>query len=316
MKTESNLERVFEEGHFAVTAELAPPQNADTEMTRRKASIIKGYIDAFNVPDGPSAVPTMASWAVCFIGKQEGLDPIVEINSRDRNRIALQMNMLGLPVIGVSNILCLSGDPISSGNNPQAKPVMDVNPIELIKIAKNLRDEKIFQNGEPVQGKEPRLYIGATANPFADPDHQLICLAHKVEAGADFIQTQAVFDIEKFEGWMQKVRQKELQNKVRIIAGITPLKSVAIARYMKTYIPGMDVPDEVIERLRKPPTREQTQREGVKIATETINRLKGIEGVAGIHIIASGWEEVIPDICKAAGLYPRPSQNESDQSHR
>ena len=312
MKTKSNLESVLEAGHFAVTAELGPSQNADPEVIRRKAGIIKGYVDAFNVPDGQSAVVAMASWAACFIGKQEGLDPIVQMTCRDRNRIALQMDILGIAALGVNNMLCLSGDPVSFGNHPQAKPVLDVDSIQLVKIVKDLRDEKKFQNGEPIQGREPQLFIGAVANPFAELlDHEVIRFEEKVNTGTDFIQTQSVYNIKRFERWMEIVREKELHKKVKIIAGITPLKSLAIARFMKTKLPGVDVPDELIERLRKATTKEQVRREGIKIAAETISRLKQIEGVAGIHIMPIEWEEAIPEICEASGLYPRSSSEES-----
>lgn len=306
MKTKSNLERMLTAGHFIVTAEIIPPQSADFELMKRKTDLLKGYVDAFNVTDGQSAVVAMASWAACLIGKQEGLDPIVHMTCRDRNRIALQMDILGVAALGVNNMICLSGDSISSGDHPEAKSVLDVDSIQLVKIVKDLRDEKKFQNGEPIPGREPQLFIGAVANPFIDPKHEVIRLAKKVEAGADFIQTQAVYNIEGFEKWMEMVKERELHNKVKILAGVTPLKSGGAARYMKTYVPGVDIPDELIERLRRVPTKEQVSKEGIKIAVETINRLKEIEGVAGVHIMAIEWEEAIPEICKASGLYPRP----------
>jgi len=307
LKTESNLERVLEAGHFAVTAELSPPQNADPQVIKRKAGILKSYVDSFNVTDGQSAVVTMASWAACLIGKEVGLDPIVQMTCRDRNRIALQMDILGVAALGINNILCLSGDPISSGSNPEAKPVLDFDSIQLVKTVKDLRDEKKFQNGEPIVGKEPRLFIGAVANPFVDPENQVIQLAKKIKAGADFIQTQAVYNIEKFERWMGIVREEKLDNEVKILAGVAPLRSVAIARYLNTVLPNIEVPDEIIERLSRVPSREEVRREGVRIAVETIGRLKEIEGVAGVHLMATEWEESVPRICEDAGLYPRPS---------
>jgi len=314
MKTKSNLERILEAGYFAVTAEIGPPRNTEPEAIKEKANLIKGYVDAFNVPDGESAVVAMASWAACLIGKQEGLDPIVQMTCRDRNRIALQMDILGISAFGVNNMLCLSGDPISFGNCPKAKSVFDLDSIQLIRMVKGLRDEKRFENGELIAGGEPRLFIGAVANPFATPLEQgVIHLEEKVAAGADFIQTQSVYNIKKFERWMEMVRERGLHKKVKILAGITPLKSVAIARYMKTKLPGVDVPDELIERLRKATTREQVRKEGVKIAVETVNGLKGIEGVAGVHIMAIEWEEAIPEICEAGGLYPRLSFGESGE---
>ena len=308
MKTKSNLEEVLEAGKFAITAELGPPHNADPEVVRRKASILKGYVDAFNVTDGQSAVVAMASWAACLIGKQEGLDPIVQMTCRDRNRIALQMDILGAAALGISNILCLSGDPISFGNQPQAKPVMDLDSIQFVGIVKDIRDGKKLQNGEPILGREPQLFIGAVANPFAElPEPEVARLAKKVEAGADFIQTRAVYNIEDFEKWMEMVWERELHNKVKILAGITPLKSLGAARFMKANIPGVDIPDELFERLRKATTKEQVRKEGIRIALETINRVKEIKGVAGVHIMTMEWEEAIPEICEASDLYPRPS---------
>jgi len=305
MKTNSNLEKVFGAGKFAVTAEIGPPQNADPEVIRKKANLTKKYIDAFNVTDGQTAVVRMASWAACLIGKQEGLDPIVQMTCRDRNRIALQMDILGIAALGINNVLCLSGDYISFGDHTQAKAVYDIDSVVLVKMIKNLRDEKKFQNGKPVPGKEPQLFIGTVANPFAEPfEYRVVRLAKKVEAGADFIQTQCIFNLDRFSKWMEMVRERQLHKKVKILAGITPIKSVGAAKYMKTNVPGMDVPDEIIERLRKAP-KEQMQKEGIKIAVETINQVKEIEGVAGIHIMAIEWEEVIPEVCEASGLYPR-----------
>ena len=307
MKTKSNLERILEAGHFAVTAEIGSPKNTEPETIRRKANLIKGYVDAFSVPDGQAAVVAMASWAACVMGMEEGLDAIVQMTCRDRNRIALQMDILGICTLGVNNILCLSGDPISFGNHHKAQPVFDLNSNELVRMVKELRDEKKFGNGEPISGREPRLFIGAVANPFVEPqEHESIDPREKVAAGADFIQTQPVYNTERFKRWMESVRGEGLHKKTRIIAGITPITSAAAARYMKTKIPNMDIPDEIIERLRKVRNREAMIEEGIKIAAETINHLREIEGVAGIHIMTLQREELIPKICSAVGLYPRP----------
>lgn len=311
MKTKSNLERVLEAGHFAVTAELSPPQNADPDVIRRKVGVVRGYVDAFNVTDGQSAVVAMASWAACLIGREQGLDPIVHMTCRDRNRIALQMDILGLAALGINNILCLSGDPVSFGNYPEAKPVLDVDSIQLVKIAKGLRDENRFLNGEPILGRRPEFFIGAVANPFVElPEAEVKRLEDKVDAGADFIQTQSVYNVTRFERWMEMARERELHKKVKILAGITPLKTVGAARYMKASIVGVDIPDELIERLRKPTTKEGVSKEGIRIAVETINRLKEIEGVTGVHIMATEWEEGMREICEASGLCPRPCVEE------
>ena len=307
MKTKSNLARIMDIGQFVVTAEISPPQDTNFETIRRNANLIKGYVDAFNIPDGQAAVVAMASWAACLVGMEEGLDAIVHMTCRDRNRIALQMDILAVSAFGVNNILCLSGDPISFGNHPRAKPVFDLDSIQLIRMVKTLRDERKFDNGELIVGTEPRLFIGAAINPFAQPlESEVNRLKDKVTAGADFVQTQPIYNIEGFKKWMELVREKGLHKEVKILAGITPVTSVAAARYMKTKVPNMDIPDRIIERLRKARNKEEAAEEGIKIAVEAINQLKQIEGVAGVHIMTLQREEIIPNICNAASLYPRP----------
>jgi len=305
MKTRSNLERVLEIGQFAVTGELGPPQSADPEVIRKKARILKGYVDAVNVTDGQTAVVRMSSWAACVIGKEEGLDPTVQMTCRDRNRIALQMDVLGVAALGINNILCLTGDHQKFGNHPMAKGVYDIDSIQLVQMVKDMRDEKKFQCGDEMP-VEPHLFVGAAANPFADPfEFRVIRLAKKVTAGADFIQTQIVYNVDKFAEWMKGVRDRGLHQKVKILAGVAPVKSVGAARYMKTKVPGMDVPDEVIERLRGVP-KEEVSKEGIKLCVDIINQVRQIEGVAGIHLMAIEWEEAVPEIVEAAGLLPRP----------
>jgi methylenetetrahydrofolate reductase (NADPH) len=307
MKTKSNLARILDTGQFAVTAEISPPQNTQFDTIRKNANLIKGYVDAFNVPDGQAAVVSMASWAVCLVGIEEGLDAIVHMTCRDQNRIALQMDILAVSAFGVNNILCLSGDPIYFGNHPKAKPVFDLDSIQLIRMVKQLRDERKFDNGELIVGTEPRLFIGAAINPFVQPlEAALDRLKDKVTAGADFVQTQPIYNIEGFKKWMELVREKGLHKDVKIIAGITPITSLAAARYMKTKVPNMDIPDRIIERLKNVRNKDEAAEEGIKIAVETINQLKQIEGVAGVHIMTLQREELIPKICNAANLYPRP----------
>jgi len=305
MKSRSNLERVLEAGYFAVTGELGPPQSADPEVVRKKASILKGCVDAFNVTDGQTAVVRMASWAACLIAREAGLDPIVQMTCRDRNRLALQMDILGISALGLNNILCLTGDHLSFGNHPTAKGVFDIDSIQFVRMVKDMRDEKKFQCGDKMS-VEPRLFIGAAENPFADPfDYRVPRLAKKIAAGADFIQTQIIYNVEKFAEWMKRVREKGLHKKVRILAGVAPIRSVGAARYMKTKVPGMDVPDEIIDRLRGAP-KEQVAKEGIKLCIDIINQVREIEGVAGIHLMAIEWEEAVPEICESAGLLPRP----------
>ena len=307
MRTRSNLERIHEAGQFAVTAEINPPADAELDVIRDKIDLIKGYVDACNIPDGQAAVVAMASWAGCLIGLEMGIDPILHMTCRDRNRIAIQMDALAVAAFGVSNILCLSGDPISSGNHPRANPVFDVDAVHLIGMLKRIRDEKKLDNGELITGKEPRFFIGAAVNPSAQPSEPALDrLRAKVDAGADFIQTQSVYDVEGFSRWMQLVRKHGLDREVRILAGITPVTSLAAARYMQTKLPDSNIPDTIIDRFAKVLKREEAAEEGVKIAVETIEQLRQIEGVAGVHIMTLQREETIPDICRAAGLYPRP----------
>ncbi|MFU8795876.1 MAG: methylenetetrahydrofolate reductase [Dehalococcoidia bacterium] len=307
MKTGSNLERVLEAGHFAVTAEISPPVEADLDIIRDKVDLIGDYVDACNIPDGQAAVVAMASWAGCLIGLQEGLDPIIHMTCRDRNRIALQMDILATAAFGVNNILCLSGDPISSGNHPDAKPVFDVDAVRLIGMLKRIREEKKLDNGELISGRELRFFIGGTANPFAQPSEPVLHrLQSRVVAGADFIQTQSVYDVEGFRRWMELVRRQGFHRDVSIVAGITPVTSLAAARYMQTKLPNSGISDAIIDRFAKVRKREEAAEEGLRIAVETIEQLRQIEGVAGVHIMTLQREETIPEICRAAGLYPRP----------
>ena len=305
MKSKSKLEKIMESGHFAVTGELGPPASANAEIIRKKAKYLKGCVDAVNVTDGQTAVARMASWAACLLGKEEGLEPTVQMTCRDRNRIALQMDILGVAALGINNILCLTGDHQSFGNHPMAKGVYDLDSIQLIKMVKDMRDEKKFQCGDEMN-VEPRLFIGAAANPFADPfEYRVFRLAKKAAAGVDFIQTQIIYNVEKFAKWMEAVREKGLHEKVKILAGVAPIKSVGAARYMQTRIPGMDVPDAVVERLRGVP-KEEVSREGIKLCVDIINQVREIKGVAGIHLMAIEWEEVVPEIVEQVGLLPRP----------
>ena len=307
MKSGSNLEKVLEAGHFAVTAEIGPPQNADAEEVKEKAHILKGYIDGCNVTDGQTAVVRMSSTAGAMLGREMGLDPVVQMTCRDRNRIALQMDILGMAALGLNNIVCLTGDYVSFGDHPQAKSVHDIDSVQLLKMVKDMRDEGILQNGEEIKGVVPRLYIGAAVNPFADPlEYRVDRLAKKIAAGADFVQTQLVYNMPKFEKWMEMVRDRGLHKKVKILAGVTPIKSIGAAKYMKTRVPGLDVPDDVIERFQNTPKEDRAQ-EGINLAIETIKRLKDIEGIAGVHIMAIEWEEAVPQIVEKAGLSPRPS---------
>lgn len=303
MRSGSNLERVLEEGHFAVTAELGPPKGSSAEFVRRKADLLKPCCDAANITDNQTAVVRMSSVAACALVRQEGLDPVMQMTCRDRNRIAIQSDILGAVALDIRNLLCLSGDHQKFGNHPGSKNVHDLDSIQLIGVVKKMRDEAQFMSGDKISGGVP-LFIGAAANPYADPfEFRVLRLAKKVKAGADFIQTQAVFDVERFAKWMEMVRDRGLDQKVHILAGLIPMKSVGMARYMRNYVSGLMVPDELVARMEN---AKDAKEEGVQIALEIIEEIRDIPGVHGIHIMAVAWEEVVPLIAERAGLLPRP----------
>jgi methylenetetrahydrofolate reductase (NADPH) len=305
MKTKSNIERILESGGFVVTSECGPPRGADPEVIRKKGALLKGAVDAVNVTDNQTSVVRMSSLASCVILKEMGFDPILQMVCRDRNRIAIQSDILGGAALGINNMLCLSGDHQKFGDHPKAKNVFDMDSIQMINTVRTMRDDGKFAGGEEVKGK-PMLFIGAAENPFADPfEIRAARLAKKAKAGVEFIQTQCIYNMERFERWMGMVRDRGLHEKVAILGGVTPFKSVGMARYMKNQVPGMDVPDEMIERMKGVPKEKQPE-EGIKICVETIQKLKEIPGVRGIHIMAIEWEERVPEIAKAAGLLPRP----------
>jgi methylenetetrahydrofolate reductase (NADPH) len=300
-----NLEKVLATGYFTVTAECGPPRGADPDVIRRKGNVLKEYTDAVNVTDNQTAVVRMSSMASCVILGEMGIDPVLQMTVRDRNRIALQSDVLGASALGIRNILCLSGDHQSFGDHPGAKNVHDLDSVQLIDTLRIMRDESKFLSGQEIKGR-PDIFIGCVENPFADPfEIRAMRLAKKVSAGAQFVQTQCVFNIEKFTLWMEMVRGLNIHEKAFILAGITPLKSPAMARYMKNSVPGMDVPDLLIERMESVP-KERYRDEGIAICFETIEAVRNIEGIAGIHIMAIEWEDIVPEIVKKAGLFPRP----------
>lgn len=299
MKADSNLEKVLSTGKFAVTAEIGPPRGADAEYVRTRAKKLKGYADAYNITDCQTAIVRLSSIAGSIILLQEGLEPVMQMVCRDRNRIAIQSDILGASALGVKNVLCITGDHQSFGYDKGAKNVYDVDSIQQIQMFKKMRDERKDASGNELT-MAPKLFIGAAANPFADPfEFRVVRLAKKVNAGADFIQTQCIYDLERFDNFMTMVREKDLHEKVYILGGVTPLKSAKVAKYMKKNVSGIVIPDELIARLEK---AQDPKKEGIKICVETIEELKKIKGVAGVHIMAIAWEEVVPEIVGQAGL--------------
>ena len=304
-KTPSKLEKILTAGHLAVTSECGPPRGSDGDVITKKAEMIKDYVDAVNITDNQTSVTRLCSLAAVIRLKLMGLEPILQMVTRDRNRIALQSDILGAASFDIHNILCLSGDHQSFGDSPQGQNVFDLDSIQLIQTVRHMRDEGKFLGGDDIN-RPPQMFVGAAANPFADPfEIRVRRLAKKVAAGVEFIQTQCIYNLDKFELWMKQARDVGLHEKVYILAGVTPFKTAGMAKYMKNRVPGMDVPDEVVERMSGVPKEKQSE-EGINICVESIQRLKEVEGVRGFHVMAIEWEEMVPEIVKRSGLHPRP----------
>jgi methylenetetrahydrofolate reductase (NADPH) len=315
-KSGSTLEKILRAGKFAATAELGPPKNADAEVIRKKASLLKGIVDGVNITDNQTAIVRMSSIAAAALCVQSGVEPIMQMTCRDRNRLAMQADMLGAYALGIRNLLCLSGDHQQFGNHPMAKNVYDMDSMSLLQMVKGLRDGPHFQCGEEIKGVNPRFFIGAAENPFADPfEFRPYRLAKKAQAGADFIQTQLIYNVPRFKEFMKRVVDLGIHEKVYILAGVGPIKTAAAAKYMRDQVPGMDVPDEIVERMEaagkgiedKKAKAEAMREEGIKICVELIQQMREIPGVAGVHIMAIEWEEAVRPIVERAGLLPRPT---------
>jgi methylenetetrahydrofolate reductase (NADPH) len=302
---ESKLEKILRAGHFAFTGECGPPKGANVEHLREKISHLKGMVDAVNITDNQTAVVRMSSWAASIILIQEGVEPNFQMVCRDRNRLAIQSDILGVYAMGIRNMLCISGDHQSFGNHPEAKGVFDLDSMQLIALVKKMRDEGKFINDEEID-IPPKLFIGAACNPFADPfEFRVHRLGMKIDAGADFIQTQCIYNMDKFREFMKMAVDMGLHEKCYILAGITPMKSVGMAQYMAKSVPGMDVPESLIKRL-KGAEKGKAAEEGIKYALEQIEEFKEMEGVAGVHLMAIEWEHRVPEIAERAGVLPRP----------
>ncbi len=305
VKTPSKLEKILSEGHLAVTSEVGPPRGSDPEEVIEKANLIKDHVDVINVTDNQTSVTRMSSLAACIHIKQMGLEPMLQMVTRDKNRIALQSDILGAASFDIFNLLCLSGDHQSFGDNPKGQNVHDLDSMQLVQTVRMMRDEGKFLGGADIK-RPPKLFVGAAANPFADPfEIRVPRLAKKIACGAEYIQTQCIYNLDKFEEWMKLACDRGLHEQTYILAGVTPLKSAGMAKFMKNRVPGMDVPDDVIKRMADTPKEKQAE-EGINICIETIERLKSVEGVKGFHIMAIEWEEKVPGIVERAGLYPRP----------
>ena len=304
-KSGSNLEKVLKAGHFAFTGECGPPKGANVEHLKEKLAHLVGNVDSVNMTDNQTAVVRMSSWAGSILMMEQGLEPNFQMVCRDRNRLAMISDILGAYSLGVRNMLCLSGDHQSFGNFPDAKNVHDIDSMQLISMVKKMRDEEKFLNDEDID-VAPKMFIGAAANPFADPfEYRPYRLANKIEAGADFIQTQCIFNMDKFREFMKKVVDMGLHEKCYILAGVTPMKNAGMANFMSKFVPGMDIPQSLIKRLKGVEKKDQAE-EGIKFALEQIEEFKEMEGVAGVHLMAIEWEQRVPEIAERAGVLPRP----------
>ena len=303
--TESNLKKILDAGHFAFTGELGPPRGANVAAITEKAKFLVDSVDSVNITDNQTAMVRMSSWAASLIAMQAGLEPNYQMVCRDRNRLSMQADILGAWAHGIRNMLCLSGDHQQFGDHPQSKGVFDVDSMQLIGMVRKMRDEGKFLSGSDIDDT-PKMFIGAAANPFAEPfEWRVHRLAKKIQAGADFIQTQCIFNMDKMRRWVQQANDMGLTEKVYILAGVTPMKSLGMARYMKLKVPGMDVPDEIINRLKGVDKKKQSD-EGIRIACEQIQEFKEMKGVAGVHLMAIEWEHRVPEIAERAKVLPRP----------
>jgi methylenetetrahydrofolate reductase (NADPH) len=301
----SRLHQLLSSGEFVVTAECGPPRGADPELIKKKAELLKSCVDAVNVTDNQTAIVRMSSIAASAHLLQNGLEPVMQMVTRDRNRIALQSDIMGAYSLGIRNILCLSGDHQTFGSQPDALNVFDIDSIQLVRAVRTMRDEGRDMSGFELN-RPPRMFIGAAANPFADPfEFRIIRLAKKIDAGVDFIQTQCVYNMNRFSEWIKIAQNEGLTEKAHILAGVTPLRSSGMARYMANKVAGMDIPDSVIKRMSGV-SKEKAAEEGIKICLETIAELQNMDGVHGIHIMAIEWEDKVAEIVNSAGLLPRP----------
>ncbi len=305
MNAASNFARLLRDGQFVVTAEVGPPKGAAADQLLEKAAYLKGYVDAVNITDCQTAVVRLSSIAAAVHLRSAGLEPVVQMTGRDRNRIAIQSDLLGAWSLGIRNLLCLTGDHQRFGNHPEARGVFDLDSIQMVAMVRRMGEPGEFLCGEPIRGERPRFFVGAVENPFAGSlEMRVLRLEKKIAAGAEFIQTQCVFDLERFRRFMVLVRGRGLHRRCRILAGVTPLKSVRMARFMRDQVAGITIPDEILARLE---SAADLAAAGVSLCVEQIRELREIEGVAGVHIMAIAWEKIVPEIVKRAGLYPRPA---------
>ena len=293
------LERILRAGVFAVTAEIAPPDSADPNDVYERAALFDGYVDAINATDGSGAHCHMSSVGLCSLLTRRGYAMVMQVSARDRNRIAIQGDVLGASAMGVSNILCLTGDGVQLGDHPEAKPVFDLDSMSMLKMVQTMREEKRFLSGRKLS-EPPRVFLGAAANPFGPPlDYRPYRLAKKIAAGAQFVQTQYCFDIDLFKQYMSVVRDQGLHEKVFILPGVGPLASAKSAEWIRKNVPGVHIPDAIIDRLKG---AENQAEEGVNVCIDMVNQLAEIDGVHGVHIMAYRQEHKVAEIVQRSGV--------------
>jgi len=299
----SGLRAALRSGRFVVTAEIGPPRGADPDAIERKAELLRGWVDATNVTDNQGAHVRLSSLGGSLLAMRAGVEPVMQLTCRDRNRIALQSDLLTAGALGIPNVLLLTGDHPRFGDHPDAKPVFDLDGVQLTWLARTLRDEGVLMSGQPLSAR-PNWLIGTVENPFAPPtEFRARRLAKKVAAGAEFVQTQYVFDVEAFERWMARLRELGVTERCAVLAGVGPIRSLRVLEFLRAGVPGIHIPEQVARRLRGVPG-DRVADEGIALCIETIQRLRDIPGVAGVHLMAFGYERGVPDIVRRAGVGP------------
>ncbi len=302
IRSASRLERILHEGTFAVTAEVVPPRDADPGSVVEQARALRGYADAVNVTDNPTSSAHMSALAGVSFVAAEGLEPVLQMAVRDRNRLALTGDLLAAWALGARNVLCLTGDPVAVGDHPEASAVVDLSVLDLVRLAVRLRDRGELLSGRRIESP-PRFFVGVADVPLA-PDYDSARLEEKADAGADFVQTQIVYDVDAIGEWAEKIRPRGIFERMFVLVGVAPPRSAATARFVRDHLPGVVVSDALVRRLEE--AGDQADAEGVRLTVEIIQALRGIEGLAGIHVMGLGREEAVRRVIEDAGLLPRP----------
>jgi 5,10-methylenetetrahydrofolate reductase len=293
------LEALLRDRQFVVTAEMSPPDSADPADVYERVRGLNGYVDCINATDASGANVHISSLAVSLLLQREGYCPVMQVSCRDRNRIAIQGDVLGASALGIANILCLTGDGVQTGDHPEARPVFDLDSIALLSMLRTMRDEKRYLSGRPIKSA-PNIFLGAAENPSSLPlEMRVARLKQKVEVGAQFIQTQYCFDMQRLREFMSRVRDTGLDRKVHIIIGVGPLASPGAARWMRSHVPGVHIPDDIIRRLEG---AAKPKEEGRRICTEIMQEVSGIHGISGVHVMAFKQEQFIGEMIEAAGI--------------